>query len=236
MQCVVLAGGLGTRMQPYTETLPKSLIPVGGRPFLDHKLEWLAKVGVTDIVLCVGYRGEALRDHVGDGGRWGLNVKVVFDGHELRGTAGALRVALEAGALEEAFLVTYGDSFLPVDHSSVWAAFLACGKPALMTVFRNRGRWDQSNASLEGGLVYYDKQHRTRAKESFDYIDYGLVALQRSLISEKVPERGRADLSILFHELGVSGHLAGMEVHQRFYEIGSHEGLLEFERWLLQKG
>ena len=97
MQCVILAGGLATRMRPLTETIPKALIPVGGRPFIDHQLAWLAAHGVTDVVLSVGYRGEMLRDHVGDGARFGLAVRVVDEGTKLRGTAGALRLALDRG-------------------------------------------------------------------------------------------------------------------------------------------
>src|SRR6266436_4647056 len=130
MQCVILAGGLATRMRPLTDALPKALLPVAGRPFVDHQLEWLARHAVTNVVLSIGYRGEMLRAHVGDGARHGLRV-----------ASGALRLAHARGVLEEAFLVTYGDSFLPVDFGAVWAAFRNSAKPALMTVFRNEGRW-----------------------------------------------------------------------------------------------
>src|SRR5436190_842448 len=105
IQCVILAGGLATRMRPLTETLPKALLPVAGTPFIDHQLGWLAAHGVTRVVLSIGYRGEMLRDHVGDGGRWGLSIRVVDEGTRLRGTAGALRLALDEGALDEGFLV-----------------------------------------------------------------------------------------------------------------------------------
>ena len=84
---------------------------------------------------------------------------------DLRGTAGALRLALDEGALEESFLVTYGDSFLPIDFAAVFRAFTACGKPALMTVFRNDGRWDTSNVIFDGRMVtLYDKQRQRRAR------------------------------------------------------------------------
>src|SRR4029077_4747165 len=117
VQCVILAGGLATRMRPLTERIPKSLIPAGGRPFVDHQLEHLAAHGVTEAVLSIGHHGGALRAHVGDGARFGLGVRYVDEGSELRGTAGALRLALDEGVLEETFLVTYGDSFLPVDFA-----------------------------------------------------------------------------------------------------------------------
>jgi NDP-sugar pyrophosphorylase family protein len=237
MQCVILAGGRATRMRPLTDTIPKALIPVAGRPFLDHQLAWLAGHGVSDVVLCVGYRGDAIRAHAGDGARHGLRVRYVDETDRLRGTAGALRLALDEGALEESFLLTYGDSFLPVDFAAVFAAFAASGKPALMTVFRNDGRWDTSNVIFDGGLVaLYDKQRATRPISDFAYIDYGLSALSRRVIADAVPAGGVADLAPLFQALSVRGELAGLEVAQRFYEIGSPAGLEDLERWLQRPG
>jgi NDP-sugar pyrophosphorylase family protein len=231
MQCVVLAGGLGTRMRPFTDDRPKALIPIEGRPFVDHQLAHLAAHGVTDVVLSIGYRGEALRAHVGDGARFGLRVVYVDEGTKLRGTAGALRLALDEGALAERFLVIYGDSFLPIDFEDVYAAFERAGKPALMTVFRNEGRWDTSNAIFDGRLVTcYDKQRRTRPAEEFTFIDYGLGVLERRLIAERVAPEGRADLADLYFELARQGELAGYEANERFYEIGSPSGLEDFAR------
>jgi NDP-sugar pyrophosphorylase family protein len=235
MQCVILAGGLATRMRPLTERIPKALIPVAGRPFIDHQLRWLAAHGVTDVVLSVGYKGDAISAHVQQDavGRYGLRVVVVDEGEHLRGTAGALRLALDEGALEESFLVTYGDSFLPIDFAAVFGAFQASGKPALMTVFRNDGRWDTSNVIFDGRLVtLYDKQRRTRPATDFAFIDYGLSALTRRLVADEIPAEGSADLAALFHALSVRGELAGFETAQRFYEIGSPAGLEDFETWV----
>jgi NDP-sugar pyrophosphorylase family protein len=247
VQCVILAGGLATRMRPLTDERPKALLPVAGRPFIDHQLDWLARHGVTHAVLSIGYRGEMLRAHVGDGARFGLRVTYVDEGTKLRGTAGALRLALAEGALDEAFLVTYGDSFLPIDFADVWKRFRASGKPALMTVFHNEGKFDTSNAIFEpagaplrggrdelgdGRLVVYDKKRVTRPASDFVYIDYGLTALERRLVASDVPAEGKADLADLFHALSLRGELAGVEVRDRFHEIGSPEGLEELERWI----
>jgi NDP-sugar pyrophosphorylase family protein len=241
MQCVILAGGLATRMRPLTDAVPKALLPVAGRPFIDHQLEWLVRHDVARVVLSIGYRGEMLRGHVGDGARFGLVVSYVDEGANLRGTAGALRLALSQGALEDAFLVTYGDSFLPVDFGDVWERFRRSGQPALMTVFHNEGRWDTSNVIYEpragadgdaGRVVLYDKRRQTRPAAAFAYIDYGLSALERRLVETEVPVAGKADLADLFHALSVRGELAGLEVRERFHEIGSPEGLEELETWL----
>jgi len=236
MQCVILAGGRATRMRPLTDTIPKALIPIDGRPFVDHQLDWLAGHGVTDVVLCVGYRADAIRAHVGDGSRHGLRVRFVDEGEDLRGTAGALRLALDEGALAESFLLTYGDSFLPIDFAAVFRAFTACGQPALMTVFRNHGRWDTSNAIFDGRMVtLYDKQRQGRPAADFTYIDYGLSALERRVIADEIAPGARADLAALFNALSVRGALAGLEIAERFYEIGSPAGLEDFEEWARQK-
>jgi NDP-sugar pyrophosphorylase family protein len=233
MQCLILAGGLATRMRPLTETIPKALIPIAGRPFIDHQLAWLAAHGVTDVVLSVGYLGEALSAHVGDGAAFGLRVRTVDEGPNLRGTAGAVRLAFDQGALEERFLVTYGDSFLPIDFSAVFDAFATSGAPALMTVFRNQGRWDTSNVIFDGRMVsLYDKQRRTRPAEEFAFIDYGLSALERRVVAAEIPAGAKADLADLFHALSQRGELAGYESAERFYEIGSPAGLEDFAQWL----
>jgi NDP-sugar pyrophosphorylase family protein len=233
MQCLILAGGLATRMRPLTETIPKAMLPAAGKPFVDHQLAWLAGHGVTDVVLSIGYLGEAIRDHVGAGQQFGLRVRYVDEGAKLRGTAGAVRLALDEGVLEPRFLLTYGDSFLPVDFAAVASAHEAAGTPALMTVFHNQGRWDTSNVIFDGGKVtLYDKQRRTRPAQDFAHIDYGLSAFERRVIADEIPAGATADLADLFHRLSLRGDLAGLEVHERFYEIGSPAGLEDFTAWL----
>jgi NDP-sugar pyrophosphorylase family protein len=233
VQCVILAGGLATRMRPLTEKIPKALIPVEGRPFVDHQLDWLAAHGVDDVILSIGYRGDLLRAHVGEGDRFGLRVRYVDEGNDLRGTAGAIRLAMDEGVLAERFLVTYGDSFLPIDDAAVFDAFARSGQPALMTVFKNDGRWDLSNVIFDGSMVtLYDKQRRTRPASDFAFIDYGLSGLSRTVVASEIPAGRKADLADLFHALSVRGELAGFEANERFYEIGSPAGLEDFGEWV----
>lgn len=235
MQCVILAGGLGTRMHAVTTRLPKALIPVAGEPFIDHQLRWLANHGITEVVLSVGHLGESIEAHVGSGARHGVCVRYVREGRNLLGTAGALRLAYDAGALSEEFLVTYGDSYLPVDFAEVGQWFRRSARPGLMTVFKNDGRWDTSNVVFDrdAGLVtLYDKRHRTRPSSEFRYIDYGLSALQREVLAREVHPGVPHDLAELFHSLSLRGSLAGLEVAERFYEIGSPAGLADLETHL----
>src|SRR4029077_12676541 len=112
-----------------------------------------ADEGVEEVVYCIGHRGDQIREHVADGSRWGLSVTYVDEGENLRGTGGALRLAYEQGVLTECFAVLYGDSYLQLGLPRVFEAFRASGRPALMTVLRNEGRWDKSNADFDGRLV-----------------------------------------------------------------------------------
>ena len=225
MQCVILAGGLGTRMRPLTDTCPKTLLPACGRPFAYHQLHWLAAQGVTEVVYSIGHQGDMIRRYWAEEQSPISSVRYIDEGEQLRGTAGALRLAREQDALDERFFVIYGDSFLPVEYGPIWRAFQASGQPALMTVLRNEGRWDRSNVIYQSGrIVLYDKA----ATPGMQYIDYGLSCFRRDLFDGPTP----ADLAALFHELSVSGRLAAFEVHERFYEIGSPAGLRDFERYL----
>ena len=223
-------------MSFWTSEIPKALIPVAGEPFLDRQLKWLGSHGVSEVVLSLGYRGELIEAHVGSGSRVGVPVRYVHEGDTLRGTAGALRLAHDRGVLAEEFLVTYGDSYLPIDFGEVAAAFGRCGRPALMTVFRNDGRWDQSNVVFDADatlVTLYDKARRLRPASEFKYIDYGLSALRREIITREIPSDAKCDLAQVFHALSLRGELAGFEVSQRFFEIGSPRGLADLESHLL---
>ena len=179
MQAVVLAGGLATRMRPRTLTLPKSMLEVAGRPFVDWQIERLVACGIRDVVMCVAHLGEAIRAHVGDGSRLGARVAWSEEGPELLGTGGALRVAMPL--LAESFLVTYGDSYLPFDYAEPLRTLEAHSDcDGVMAVFRNDNRWDPSNVVTDGTWVLrYEKGVKDPA---FVYIDYGATAVRREAL------------------------------------------------------
>jgi len=223
----LLSGGLATRLRPITATIPKAMMEVAGRPFVLHQLEQLRRQGAKRIVFCLGHLGGMIEACVGDGGQFGLEVAYSHDGATLLGTGGALRRALPL--LGERFLVLYGDVYLPVDFGAVEQAFLASGKPALMTVLRNADRWDKSNVRFRDGAV--EEYNKKAPSPGMEHIDYGLGAYAASVFAAR-PEGEAFDLSDLQHSLSLAGQIAGYEVFQRFYEIGSHEGLRETEAFL----
>lgn len=219
----ILAGGLATRLRPLTERFPKILLDVAGRPFAEWQLDLLRHNGVRRVVYCVGFRGEQVREALGDGGRWGMEFEYVFDGPVLLGTGGALRNA--GPALGEGFFVLYGDSYLPCRFAAVEAAFRASGGArGLMTVFRNEGQWDTSNVEFADGRIRaYDKRAQTAAMR---HIDYGLGILTAAALAG-YPAGEPLDLATVYRDLLAAGSLAACEVKERFYEIGSPAGLAE---------
>jgi NDP-sugar pyrophosphorylase family protein len=226
----ILAGGLATRLRPATDTIPKALLSVAGQPFLIHQLRLLHSKGFRKIVLCVGYLGEMIEAKIGDGKRLGLQIDYSFDKPTLLGTGGALKRAISK--LGDQFLVVYGDSYMPIDYAALMEAFVRGGKPALMTVFANEGRWDASNVWFEAGKIYrYDKKKRT---SEMRHIDYGISVLNAEVFAG-FPDNAAFDLADLYSHLVSQKQMAAYEVKQRFYEIGSAEGLAELDDMLRNK-
>lgn len=224
---VILAGGLATRLRPITEKIPKLLVEVAGEPFFNHQLRLLRKNGLTRIVLCIGYLGDKIVELYGNGSTWGVQLDYSFDGETLLGTGGALIRALPK--LGEAFYVLYGDSYLPIDYLDVGRSFFAADKQGLMTVFQNKEKFDASNVwYADGRIMHYAKRNKL---PQMDHIDYGL-GLFRATAFNDFPRNEVVDLATVQTALCQRGELAGYEVDQRFYEIGSPAGLQELDQLL----
>jgi len=228
---IILAGGLATRLRPITETIPKALVEVNGKPFLDYQMRLLAANGVTRAVLSVAYRGEMIEEFLGDGSRYGIAVSYSYDGPIYLGTAGAIRKAL--GQLGDAFFTLYGDSYLTAPFGDVERTFLDSGKEALMTVYRNEGLFDTSNVEFAGGrIVAYDKKALT---DRMRHIDYGLGVFRASVFAG-IAEGESYDLATLYQDVLRRGELAAYEVTERFYEIGTVSGIADTGNFLAERG
>jgi NDP-sugar pyrophosphorylase family protein len=226
----LLAGGLATRLRPITEKIPKLLVEVAGEPFFSHQLRLLKHNGLTNNVLCVGYHGEKIVELYGDGSKWGVSIQYAFDGPKLLGTGGALIAALPK--LGDVFYVLYGDSYLPVDYRAVGEFFLRSGQLGLMTVYENQGRYDTSNVWFQDGEIkVYNKKHKL---PEMHHIDYGLGVF-RAAAFDGFPRDAVVDLAEVQTSLVARHQLAGYEIKERFYEIGSHEGLNELDALLRAK-
>ena len=227
----ILAGGLGTRLGALTEHKPKALVEVAGKPFVTHQLDLLRRRGAQRVVLCTGYLGEMIEDFVKDGSAFDLKVSYSHDGNQLLGTGGALKQAVNAFPEITAFALTYGDSYLDFDWYPAYTQFSQSSKAGLMTVLRNRDRWGASNVSLSGDLIAaYEKKP---AQGQFEYIDYGFSFLKGNVF--KRIHKEAFDLDLLWQSLIADKQLLGHEVSNRFYEVGTPEGIVETESLLLKQ-
>ena len=226
MQVAILAGGLATRLKGLTENQPKSMVKVRRRPFLEYQLELLRRGGVKNIILCLGYMGEQIKRHFGDGGKYGVNISYSVE-NELLGTAGALKKA--EGLLDDTFFTMYGDSYLFLDFSLTMSYFESQNKLALMTVYENNSHSYTNNAVVEGNLVkHFSNSERT---EDMAYIEYGANIFKKKAL-EMVPYDQFYSLNSLFPHLVERKELLAFEATERFYEIGSPQGLKEFEEYI----
>ncbi len=225
----ILAGGLATRLRPITEKIPKSLVPVAGRPILAHQLEILHAQGIRHAVLCIGFLGEMIQREFGSEA-CGIQLEYSFDGEKLLGTGGAIKRALPK--LGEEFFILYGDSYLPIPYAPVAEFFQRSGKLGLMTVYHNQGKYDTSNVVFrDGEIVVYDKKARL---PEMHHIDYGLSLFRSSVFAAYAADQV-FDLAEVMGKLVRDKQLAGYEVPERFYEMGSPAGLAELEALLAKK-
>ena len=220
----LLAGGRGTRLGGLTREIPKPMIPVAGKPFIEWPLGQLHAAGFSRVVLCIGHLGHIIRDHVGDGSRFGLEVVYSHDAPELDGTLGAIRRALPL--LDDPIPVLYGDTYLTVDFAAVVRAHMASSPAMTMTVLENSGDWDASNAVVDGGAViaYAKDPHPPEAR----WIDYGFLIVNASVVAECAG----SDLAALTSALAASGRVAAWTVAERFHEIGTPEALQDTSEYL----
>lgn len=221
----ILAGGLGTRLGSTVKDTPKPLLDVGGEPFILHQLRLLARYGARRAVISVGYLGELIVHRIGPE-RFGIELEYCHDGAAPLGTLGAVRKA--APLLGERFLILYGDTYLRIDYAAAAAAWRATGLAAMMTVLRNDGAWDTSNATFDGALVTtYDKRDPT---SDMAWIDYGLGGLEAAAL--RAVSADETDLAALYHVLARERRLFGFEATDRFYEIGTPAALAETSAFL----
>ena len=252
---LILAGGLATRLRPITEKIPKALVEVGGEPFIAHQLRLLRFHGIRQAIISAWYRGDMIRDYAGDGAKFDMQISYVFDGDKPLGTGGAIRRALHlvnnqsttkatkytnksgifscgscfSWSTDNPFFVLYGDSYLPCNYAEIQAKFEAAKQPALMTVYRNHDQWDSSNVEMmDEKIVKYDKKERSPAMQ---FIDYGLGIFHPAVFSG-LQDGEPADLADIYRDLAQAGKLAAYLARQRFYEIGSYEGLRELNEIL----
>lgn len=226
MQAVILAGGLGTRLRPVTEVIPKPMVSVAGVPYLEHQLRLLASQDIRDVLLLTGYLGEQIEEYFGDGSRLGLRVDYSREPAPA-GTGGALREA--RAKLDTAFLVIYGDSYLPMRYADAFELLISSAADGVVVVYDNRVEDTsvKNNIDLDdsGYVTRYDKDSPDR----LSYVEAGVLAFRRTIV-DLIPAQGAVSLEKeIFPKLIAARRLAAFVTTQRFYDIGTHDRLLAIE-------
>ena len=223
MQVAIICGGKAMRLGNLCQDIPKSLIPIAGRPFISYQLEMLAKQGVKDIILCVGYLGDCIAKTFGNGEKYGVSLTYSFENRPL-GTAGALKNAEKF--LGDCFFTLYGDSYVFLDFGKMWREFRQYARIGMMAVYHNRNQIETSNTEIGGGEVLkYDKYNHS---PDMEYIEYGVNIFNREVLGV-IPQDKSLGLDKILSGLATDGELLAYEVSHRYYEIGSPQGLAEFE-------
>lgn len=225
LQGVVLAGGEGTRLRPLTKAIPKPMVLISGKPFLEHTINLLKRNSVDELLICIGYRGDTIRRYFANGDSFGIRIRYSEDGDRLVGTAGSLRKA--ESLLADRFFITFGDAYPILDYKAAWHYFLQTDKLALMTVWKNSNKYGRSNTAVRGGLVtFYSKKEMA---EGMEYIEFGVTFIDKRAV-EMIPDTYPVDLELLYRQLISKKEMSALEVKQRIYDIGSPEGLTEFRK------
>jgi NDP-sugar pyrophosphorylase family protein len=200
------------------------MLPILGKPFLEYQLDFLRNGGVKNIVLCTGHMGEQIEDYFGDGDRFGVSIRYSRE-ERLLGTAGALKKA--GDLLDDVFFTLYGDSYVFLDFTAVMSFFKSKNKLALMSVYKNNDKYERSNTVIAGELV--TKYSKREKSDDIIYIEYGANIFRKEAL-DMIPE-GHYSLEELFPRLIAKGELLAYEANQRFYQIGSSDGLKEFQKY-----
>ena len=220
-QAVVLAGGLGTRLRPFTDTAPKPMYPVQGKPYIGHLLEQIASFGIQEAVLLLGYLPEQIERYVGDGSAFGL--RVICRRTPVEYGTGA-RLLEAADILDDAFLLMYCDNYCPIDFESHAASFARNHAAIQLSAYRNRDGYTRSNLSVadDGKVLVYAKG---RDRDGLNGVDIGYAIVLKETLS-LVPRTEDASFeAAAFPVLCEQGRLFATVTEHRYYSIGSYARL-----------
>lgn len=222
-----MTGGRGTRLRPVTDRIPKGLIEVGGRPFLEHLILYLKKFRIEDIILCTGYLGEMIEEYFRDGSRLGIRIDYSREANPL-GTGGALKPVLPK--LQDEFFLLNGDTFLPMDYGRMRGEFIRSSALMMIGVFPIEGTGIAPNLRVEGGEI--SGCSVTDAERELTHADAGVRLVRREVADYFPPGESFSLEEELYPRLIEAGKLMAWPVEQRFYDIGTPERVIVFEKYL----
>lgn len=220
-KAIILVGGEGTRLRPFTYELPKALLPIQGKPMVLHVLEQLKLHGVSEVVMAIGYKGDKIKEFFGDGHNFGLSIKYVEEKKPL-GTAGPLRLAKKY--LTETFYIVWGDILSHLDLTD----FARCHKEygglatVALTTVSDPSRYGV--AMLNGNKIVGFIEKPEKGKAPSNLINSGMAIMEPEIIKDYVPQKGKSMVEYdIYPKLAEEEKLYGYPFQGQWFDTGTHE-------------
>lgn len=229
MKAVILAGGLGTRLQPYTFFMPKPMLPLGNKPLLEHIIAWLRRNDVKDIVICVSYLGKTIENYFGDGSKFDVKVEYARSDRPL-GTAGQLKSAEKL--LRDTFLCIYGDSIYEFDLRKLVKAHRAKKALVTMTLMKYSVR-------LKYGFIEINGSRRVKSwneKPEFNgLINIGCYSMEPQFLRYIKKNAATGMDKAFMNSLKANGRIYGHIITSGFIDIGNKKSYMKAYKEYLEK-
>ena len=231
--CVLLAGGLGTRLTEITGGLiPKALVEVGGIPFLHFKLLSLIQMGFTSVDILVGQHGDQIEQFVARESYPDISIRCFRDGPTLLGTAGAIASILDE--LPTTFWVSYADSYVIADIDQANKEFWT-DEDCVMVVLRNQDRVETSNVSIDGINDYVVDYVKNPPLGTHEWIDYGILRLTKPCFTSTAKDKAIDLREVILNQIKAK-HMRAFRTHELFWDVGTPDRLEETTQEFQRRG
>lgn len=234
-QAVILAGGAGTRLKPFTNNNPKPMIPINGRPFLEYLLDLLKSNGIKEVIILIGYLGEKISQYFGDGKRFGIKIKYSYTpfndyfGAEIKS---GTRLLNAHELLQDHFLLMYCDNYWPLNLRELLKFFVKNQAEGLLSVYSNRDASTKNNLLLSED--YVKKYDKTRESKKLNAVDIGFMIINKNTLG-LLPKANSKFEDIVFPKLISEKKLVGFLTHQKYYSIGDRQRVKKTSQFLKPK-
>lgn len=218
-QAVILAGGRGTRLEPFTDTNPKPMYVVNGKPFLEYLILQVKSFGITDILLLVGWCSEKISDYFGDGSKWGVHIEYSLLPVENE-TGARLNRAYEEGKIKEEFLLMYCDNYCPINYVKLVREYRQKNSLIQLTVYKNSDGYTKNNISLteDNSVEVYDK---TRTAPNLSVVDIGYAIINRSVLEKYLIKDNFNFEKLVYPQIVEAKKMNATVVESRYYSVGN---------------
>lgn len=217
-QAVILAGGMGTRLKPFTDTAPKPMYPIEGKPFIEYLIRQVKDFGINKILLLLGYMPEKIKNYLGDGSQYGL--EIVYDITPVEYDTGA-RILNAKDKIEDIFLLMYCDNYCPVSYEQLVRDFNKNDALLQVSVYKNADLYTKNNMkiSADGLVEVYDKK---RVTENLQGVDIGYALVDKKVLELMPPVNDNFEKNV-YPELVEQKRMYATVTEHRYYSVGSFE-------------